>query len=782
MQKLLHTKLLITDLKRWLLRAGVGLLLVLSGIQVQAQCNRVGWVASIHPGCGAKIIDLKSGELLRAITGIDNLMGGETIRFAAQATNEPAWCSSDGLPTVALTCISDTLPCVADFGYVVNAENAYRLSFVADVFDPGIQHCTWTFGDGSTSTGRTVQHTFSGEGYYTVCLKVTDVFGCATQKCRTIFVSDQNPNWCGYDVEVTAIGTKLSGKLVPVVQNPGTLKSVQWFDNRTNTILAQTADFTAILPGEGTYYICAQYNIANPNNNGVCTTTRCQVITVSSPACKNTNLVNPHATCPTFFAPVCACNGITYVNECDAMADGITKWWTGECGTPSAGSCGSDLDFDIISGSHTAGYTVRFRNLSGGDYSAMQLDFGDGSPVWKGGPGDSIIEHYYPAGGVYRTNLSVWKDNTCVSSVTKLLATSTSGQTTDKMPAGTDYVFPGDMNGDSKANVYDLLNLGLGFGSTGVPRPFATTAWTPQFAPNWEHNTKAGINYKHIDSDGNGEINAFDRNAIEQHYIPIDPGANTVNSAAPKVWIQFAADTIDVDPSVSDPLQIRGEIMLGDANNAVSGLHGLAFALQYSEYVNYDPELDYSNGSFLGIPTDLLTLSKDNADRRQFDVALTRKSGLAASGYGGIGKINFTTDFIIIIDVIERSGTAKVPFFVPVVGLRAVDAAGNQIELEGIVQDTVWLNLLETSTTKQDILQRQTVVFPNPASGEAWLSVGKLLLQHVDVFDAFGRLVESHKPTGNHTTRFDTHSWASGVYFLRIQTAQGIVEKRMIKL
>ncbi len=782
MHQLLHIKLPISDIKRRLCRASMGLFLVLCGIQVQAQCNRVGWVASIHPGCGAKIIDLKTGELLRAVSGIDNLMGGETIRFAAQATNLPAWCSTDGLPTVALTCVSDTLPCIADFGYAVNAQNAYRLSFVADVFDPSIQYCTWTFGDGSTSAGRSVQHTFPGEGYYTVCLKVTDVFGCATQKCRTIFVSDQNPNWCGYDVEVTAVGTKLSGRLIPVVQNPGTLKSVQWFDNRTNTILAQTADFTAILPGEGTYYICAQYNIANPNNNGVCTTTRCQVITVSTPACTNTNLVNPNAVCPSFFAPVCACNGITYANECAAMAAGVTKWWTGECGTPSAGSCGSDLDFDIISGNPAAGYTVRFRNLSGGDYTAMQLDFGDGSPIWRGGPGDSIIEHYYPAGGVYRTNLSVWKDNTCVSSVTKLLVTNIFSQTTDKLPSVTDYVYPGDLNGDSKANVYDLLNLGLGFGATGVPRPFATTAWTPQFAPNWDRNTSAGVNYKHIDSDGNGEINVFDRNAIEQHYTPIDPAPTAVSSAAPKVWVQFAADTLDVDPSDATPLQISGEIMVGDANNPVSGLHGLAFTLPYSEYVNYDPELDYSDGSFLGAATELLVLPKDNADRRQFDVGLSLKSGLPTTGHGRIGKVNFTTDFIIIIDVIERSGTAKVPFFVPVVGLRGVDAAGNPVELEGIVQDTVWLNLLETSTTKQDVLQRQTVVFPNPASGEAWLSVGKLLLQHVDVFDAFGRLVESHKPTGKHTTRFDTHSWAGGVYFLRIQTAQGIVEKRMIKL
>jgi hypothetical protein len=627
-----------------------------------------------------------------------------------------------------------------------------------------------------------VQHTFPGEGYYTVCLTVTDAFGCSTMKCRNVFVSEQNPNWCGYDVEITAIGTKLFGRLGPVVNDPGILKSVRWFDNKTNNILAETAEFTTTLPGAGTYYICAQYDISSPDDNSICTTTRCQVLTVSGPACSNPSLVNTSAICPSFFAPVCACNGLTYVNECEAISVGITKWWAGECGVPTPGTCGSDLDFDILAGDPNLGYSVRFYNLSSGNYSTVQLDFGDGSPIWQGGPNDTIIDHFYPAGGVFRTNLSVWKTNNCVSSVTKLLITDASSTTADKMPAGTDYVLPGDANGDKKANVYDLLNLGLGFSATGVPRPFATTAWTPQFAPNWTAATKSGINYKHIDSDGNGVINEFDRNAIEQHYSAIDTGVSIVGGNAPKIWVQFAADTLDVNPSDPFPLQISGDIMVGNSANPVFDLYGLAFALTYSEYVNHDPEVYYSSNSFFGFPTDILLLPKDNYDRRQFDMGFSRKYGQPVSGYGSIAKINFTTDFIIIIDVIERSGTATVPFFVPVLGIQAIDPNGNPLEIEGIVQDTVWLNLLETSATKQDVLQRQTLLFPNPTSSEVWVAVGKLTLEHVEVFDAYGQLVESHRPIGNHTTRLDTYGWSSGVYFLRIRTAEGVVEKRLIVL
>ncbi len=759
-----------------------GCLLALLAVasRTDAQCNRVGWVAAVTPGCGAKIIDLNNGELLKAVSGAENLTGGKTIRFGSVPAVVPPGCSSDGLKTIALTCISDTLPCVANFGYAVNPQNAYRFSFEADIYDPAVQFCTWTFGDGATASGYSVQHTFAHEGYFNICLTVTDVYGCSTQKCRSIFVSDQNPNWCGYDVEITAVGTKLFGRLVPVGVDPGTIKSVKWFDNKTNAILAETPEFTATLPGEGIYYICAQYDIASIDDNSICTTTRCQGLTVAPSSCVNPAMVNTAAICPSFFVPVCGCNGVTYINECAAMAAGVSKWWAGECGVPSAGTCGTDIDVEVVTGSPSSGYLMRFHNLASGDYTAVQLDFGDGSPLWHGNPGDTICEHHYPHGGVFRTNLTVWKANNCVSSLSKLVVTDAYNMSADNIPAGTDYVMPGDANGDKKANVYDLLHLGLGFSATGAPRPFSTTAWVPQFAPNWDNATLAGINFKHIDCDGNGVINDFDRNAIEQHYSPIDTGVVVCSDDAPKVWVRFPVDTAVVTPNAPYPLQINADIMVGSPYKPVFNLYGLAFALRYPEYINHDPEIYYSSNSFFGFPTDILLLPKDNYDRRQFDMGFSRKYGQSVSGYGSIAKIDFSTDFIIIIDVIERSGTTIVPLTIPVVGLKAIDPQGKTIELQGAVRDTLWLKLQETTGTQQTELQRQTLLFPNPASSETWLAVGSLTLEQVDVFDAFGRLIESQLPTGVHTTRLETAGWPKGLYTLRIRTAEGMIEKRLI--
>ena len=95
-----------------------------SVVRLDAQCDRIGWVAGVTPGCGATIIDLNTGELLKAVSGTGSLYGGKTLRFSADPAILPLGCDANGATVVALTCISDTLPCKANFGYAVSQQNA----------------------------------------------------------------------------------------------------------------------------------------------------------------------------------------------------------------------------------------------------------------------------------------------------------------------------------------------------------------------------------------------------------------------------------------------------------------------------------------------------------------------------------------------------------------------------------------------------------------------------------------------------------------------------------
>ena len=50
----------------------------------------------------------------------------------------------------------------------------------------------WTFGDGTTTLGREVTHTYSQGGDYRVCLTITTRLGCETVICQTIRVPGNN--------------------------------------------------------------------------------------------------------------------------------------------------------------------------------------------------------------------------------------------------------------------------------------------------------------------------------------------------------------------------------------------------------------------------------------------------------------------------------------------------------------------------------------------------------------------------------------------------------------
>ncbi len=132
-----------------------------------------------------------------------------------------------------------------------------------------------------------------------------------------------------------------------------------------------------------------------------------------------------------------------------------------------------------------------------------------------------------------------------------------------------------------------------------------------------------------------------------------------------------------------------------------------------------------------------------------------------------------------ISDHLSKVGTAPSVNYVPEGGGGAVVYAG----YSAIWYDDYWLEVQETS----DVIpsSNSVKILPNITSGYARLSytVTKEGNVRISLFDAAGRvvntLVNETKPAGEHTLILNNQNLSAGVYFIRVETQEGVNTESM---
>lgn len=439
------------------------------------------------------------------------------------------------------------------------------------------------------------------------------------------------------------------------------------------------------------------------------------------------------------------------------------------------GDCFADFSYEEYQGPLPVSGAVKFKNLSEGEYEFLSWDFGDGT---FSSSANEEIQHIYADEGYYEVCLTVWDNGTCYSQSCQTFFVSLNGYacTSD------DCVWPGDADKDGEANLYDLLYIGMAYGTSGPARPNATMDWNPQAAPDWDQETPDGINFKHLDCDGNGIIDEYDLDAIHSNYQAMNDVPTSAEDNGPEIQLVFDQNFIVLDQNTPDELTLTAQLVVGDPDDQIYNVHGLAL------YAGYDTTFvkqgsvtsHYHDGSFMGASDENIMVVSDIRESSQMDVGLSRINQIGTHGSGSIGEIQMT----IIIDLIDgraaQAADQQVALEFPITDAKVMGADGQEIPVslpDSIATVIFSKNDVISSTT--ELLEEQITLYPNPSTGLVMVDLGTVEASELEVVNLLGQRVYRQSWDGNNRSIMMPNV-DNGVYSVRFLTKEGWINQSIV--
>lgn len=297
----------------------------------------------------------------------------------------------------------------------------------------------WDFGDGTSSTQWSPNHTFQWEGTYHVCLAVYNDTLCNNSLCQDITVILTPCNLIvNYYEQADSI---IYNRIYFNNQSTGTVAgATAYWDFGDGTSSTQWSPNHIFTPGS-TYYACLTVQ-----NDSSCTQTTCHYVTVNALSCNLTSNFSYHADST-------ITNSILFTNLSTGADSTATAYW--DFGDGSASDSWNTNHYFTDSGTYHVCLTVSndslcnsttchditvvvtpcnlvtdyswsvdsitanrliFTNISSGvsSHASSYWDYGDGSisAAW-----DS--SHVFPGAGVYHVCLTVYNNPDCYQQVCK---------------------------------------------------------------------------------------------------------------------------------------------------------------------------------------------------------------------------------------------------------------------------------------------------------------------------------------------------------------------------
>ncbi len=349
-----------------------------------------------------------------------------------------------------------------------------------------------------------------------------------------------------------------------------------------------------------------------------------------------------------------------------------------------------------------------------------------------------------------------------------LAAQSTTADCSDPNGSGrtATCVWAGDTDNNGQVNHFDLLPIGLTYGTTGHSRPAASLDWQGQYAEDWQVSAPVnGLpNYKHIDTNGDGLIDSDDIAGVvgcAQFGQELDHTADiSLNGNLP-----FSVESRSLPTGSRQQL----EIFLGD-DVWQGDVYGVAFTLEYeaTKIVNGSVGIDF-NASGLG--SDLIEFQQDYEGEGRIVVALSRRDLQNIRIGGRLGTLNLTIRDDILRDPVGRFMQIRISNVV------LIDRDNNVIGTQRPVATVDFLETPPVSVNEQSANTASApLLFPNPTKDLFSLeSRDGSPLQSAEIYSLDGRLIHSVENTAAASTwQISSADLAQGLYILQVRTEKGI--------
>ncbi|MCI5081803.1 MAG: T9SS type A sorting domain-containing protein, partial [Saprospiraceae bacterium] len=328
-------------------------------------------------------------------------------------------------------------------------------------------------------------------------------------------------------------------------------------------------------------------------------------------------------------------------------------------------------------------------------------------------------------------------------------------------------VWPGDANSDNIAHHIDLLSLGIAYGEAGPNRLSDATAWNALEAENWDGFFEDGTNYKHADCNGDGFIDEFDRNVIDQNYgLTHGPVGGFTELPGTDIDPDIMVDFPDGSQLTTGTI-FEVPVIFGTEQQPVEDVYGVAFTVYFNPDV-FDPNslvVEYPVSWFGEPGVNTMHIHKIY-EEGYIEIALTRIDHNDVSGFGPIVTIRGIIDDIVgITDDVE----------VRVEGVLASDANEVRIPIQSI-NELVPLRINPFVKGNNDL---EPLVFPNPTADVVTITnKADVPVQQIDVFDYSSHLVK----TVHDRNEISLADLPQGVYNLKIKIEGRIYHERIVKM